>query len=465
MVELREPLETLIVPPSTFTRETAFPRAKEIRLYDTTLRDGEQTPGVAFTPQQKYELAGLLSDAGIHIIDMGFPSAAPSERRALELILDGKRKGRIRPDLEIIVMCRSNVGDIDVTVDTLHRMGAKPSDCTFFIFTSGSDLHLKYKIGRTLLQREGRHADQWLDLPVSFYREANIKMACEAIAHARRRGVEEIEFGGEDGSRADVSYLIELARRCYEAGGTRYSFPDTVGFFAPEGVDYYIPRLVAAFPDKPLVVHFHNDFGLGAYNTVRALHHGATVPTCTVNGLGERAGNAPLHATVMILKELYGVTIPGFRYDMLWTLRRKVEEYSGLPVGASEPIIGHNVFSHETGIHTAGMTIHPAIYQVIEPESVGGKMRFLFGKHSGAMAIEAVLARHREELAAEGIEVTPSLVQVLLRLVKEVREKKAVVSQHVDGLRQYYGHLERLGLTEEDLVAYAMVLGRNEPAV
>ena len=92
---------------------------------------------------------------------------------------------------------------------------------------------------------------------------------------------------------------------------------------------------MAAFPDKPLVVHFHNDFGLGAYNTVRALHHGATIPTCTVNGLGERAGNAPLHTTVMILKELYGVTIPGFRYDMLWALRRKVEEYSGLPVGAT----------------------------------------------------------------------------------------------------------------------------------
>ena len=215
--------------------------------------------------------------------------------------------------------------------------------------------------------------------------------------------MEQIEFGGEDGSRADVGYLIELARACYQAGGTRYSFPDTVGFFAPEGVDFYIPKLVAAFPDKPLVIHFHNDFGLGAYNTVRALHHGATIPTCTVNGIGERAGNAPLHTTVMILKELYGVTIPGFRYDMLWALRRKVEEFSGMPVGATEPIIGHNVFSHETGIHTAGITIHPAIYQVIEPESVGGKLRFLFGKHSGAMAIEAVLSRHQEELAAAGV--------------------------------------------------------------
>jgi isopropylmalate/homocitrate/citramalate synthase len=462
MVDLREPLDTLIAPPARFTAGTTFPRAKEIRLYDTTLRDGEQTPGVAFTPEHKYELAGMLSDAGLHIIDMGFPSAAPSERRALELILQGKKKGRIRPDLEIIVMCRSNARDIDITIDTLEQMGARPADCTFFIFTSGSDLHLKYKIGKTLLQLEGRKPEEWLDLPVSFYREANIRMSTAAIAHARRRGVEQIEFGGEDGSRADVGYLIELARACYEAGGTRYSFPDTVGFFAPEGVDFYIPKLVAAFPDKPLVIHFHNDFGLGAYNTVRALHHGATIPTCTVNGIGERAGNAPLHTTVMILRELYGITIPGFRYDMLWPLRRKVEEFSGMPVGATEPVIGHNVFSHETGIHTAGITIHPAIYQVIEPESVGGRLRFLFGKHSGAMAIEAVLTRHKEELSAAGVEVTPRLVRVLLRLVKEVRERKALASSHLDGVRNYYAHLERLGLTEEDLLAYALVLGRNE---
>jgi isopropylmalate/homocitrate/citramalate synthase len=461
MVDLREPLDELIAPSTRFTAGTTFPRAREIRLYDTTLRDGEQTPGIAFSAEQKYEMACMLSDAGVHIVDMGFPSAAPSERRALELILEGKRQGRIRPDLEIIVMCRSNARDIDVTLETLRGMGARPSDCTFFIFTSGSDLHLKYKIGKTLLQLEGRRAEEWLDLPVSFYREANVRMSCRAIEHARSRGVEEIEFGGEDGSRADVDYLVELAAACYRAGGTRYSFPDTVGFFAPEGVDYYIPKLVAAFPDKPLVVHFHNDFGLGAYNTVRALHHGATIPTCTVNGVGERAGNAPLHTTVMILKELYGIAIPGFRYDMLWALRRKVEELSGLPVGATEPIIGHNVFSHETGIHTAGITIHPSIYQVVEPEAVGGHLRFLFGKHSGAMAIEAVLTRHRDELKAEGVEVTPQLVQLLLRLVKEVREKKAIVSQHLDGVRNYYAHLERLGLTEEDLLAYARVLGRE----
>ena len=336
MVELREPLEQLIHSPRQFTAGTTFPRAREIRLYDTTLRDGEQTPGVAFAPQQKFELACMLSDAGVHMLDVGFPSAAPSERKSLQLILDAKKRGRIKS--EIVVMCRSSAKDIDVTLDFLAGIGAKPNDVSLFVFTSGSDLHLKYKIGKTLLHLEGRKTEEWLDLPVSFYREANIRMSTTAIEHARSRGVSVVEFGGEDGSRADVDYLIELAGACYQAGGSRYAYPDTVGYFAPEGVDYYIPKIVAAFPGKPLVIHFHNDFGLGAYNTVRALHHGATIPTVTVNGIGERAGNAPLHTTVMILKELYGVTIPGFRYDMLWQLKRKVEEMSGLPVAGGPPV-------------------------------------------------------------------------------------------------------------------------------
>ena len=232
-----------------------------------------------------------------------------------------------------------------------------------------------------------------------------------------------------------------------------------MGYFAPEGVDYYIPKLVAAFPDKPLVIHFHNDFGLGAYNTVRALHHGATIPTVTVNGIGERAGNAPLHTTVMILKELYGVTIPGFRYDMLWQLKRKVEEMSGLPVGAGEPIIGHNVFTHETGIHTAGITIHPAIYQVVQPGMVGGEMRFLFGKHSGAVAVEAVLQRNETKLTRGGVAITPKLVQTLLKLIKDIRERRAANADHAEEIRQYYSNLNNLGLTEDDLVSYALVLG------
>ena len=339
MVDLREPLDSLIAPSVPLHVGHRLP-ARRRRSASTTPRcaTASRRPGVAFTPDQKYELAGMLSDAGVHIIDMGFPSAAPSERRALELILEGKKKGRIRPDLEIIVMCRSNA--------RRHRRHARHAREDGREAVRLHVLHLHVRLGpapqvqdrqdAAAARGTARPRSGWTCRSRSIARPTSAWRAT-AIAHARSRGVEQIEFGGEDGSRADVDYLIELADACYAAGGTRYSFPDTVGFFAPEGVDYYIPKLVAAFPDKPLVVHFHNDFGLGAYNTVRALHHGATIPTCTVNGIGERAGNAPLHTTVMILKELYGITIPGFRYDMLWALRRKVEEYSGLPVGASEP--------------------------------------------------------------------------------------------------------------------------------
>jgi isopropylmalate/homocitrate/citramalate synthase len=179
----------------------------------------------------------------------------------------------------------------------------------------------------------------------------------------------------------------------------------------------------------------------------------------TVNGIGERAGNAPLHTTVMILKELYGVTVPGFRYDMLSRLRLKVEQMSGLPVGATEPIIGHNVFTHETGIHTAGITIHPAIYQVIEPDSVGGHLRFLFGKHSGTVAVEAVLRRHQARLLTAGVDINQKLVHTLLRLIKDIRERRAARTDHADEIRAYYHNLNNLGLTEEDLVSYALVLG------
>ena len=128
-------------------------------------------------------------------------------------------------------------------------------------------------------------------------------------------------------------------------------------------------------------------------------------------------------------------------------------------------IIGHNVFTHETGIHTAGITIHPAIYQVIEPETVGGHLRFLFGKHSGAVAIEAVLKRHETALARKGVAVTARLVQLLVRLVKEVREQQSETSPPGAGVRDYYAHLDRLGLTEQDLVTYALVLGRDGEAV
>lgn len=461
-MKFKEPIERLVHQPTDFTAGKNFPPPERIKIYDSTLRDGEQMPGVAFSPSQKFEMAVALSEIGVDVMDLGFPMAAISDRRALQLIVQGKREGKIRKDLELLVMCRSNPKDIDVTIQTLQEIDVDINEITFFIFTSGSDLHLKYKIGKTLIKYMGRNDAEWLDLPVEFYREANLKLMCDAIRYACSRGVKFIEYGGEDGSRSDLEYTIQLAKAGYEAGGTRYSFPDTVGCFTPEGVDHYIPRIVKEFPGKDLVVHFHNDFGLAGVNTIRAMSHGINVPTCTVNGMGERAGNAPLHEVVVGLKLLYGITLPHFKYDKLRSLRKMVEEYSGIPVAANTPIIGEGVFLHESGIHTAGMLIDKSIYQVIDPELVGAKIKYVFGKHSGVAAVKAVLEKpeNRESLGKDGVDLTPELVEAVTLFVKDARQKRTKSDSFINVTDAYYREYEQLGISELRLVELASTIGR-----
>jgi len=461
-MEFREPLDELINQPETFTKGLNFPAPENIKIYDSTLRDGEQMPGVAFSPGQKFQLAKALSDIGCDILDLGFPAAALSDRHALQLIVRGKRDGELREDVELLVMCRANPGDIDATIKTLKDIDVDINDVTFFIFTSGSDLHLKYKIGKTLLRREGRKLNEWLDMPVEFYREANLKMQGDAIRYACEQGVEKIEFGGEDGSRADLEYTIELAKSGYAAGGTRYSFPDTVGCFTPEAVDYYMPRIVKEFPGEDLVCHFHNDFGMANVNTIRAMSHGITIPTCTANGMGERAGNAPLHQVVTTLKLLYGITLPHFKYEKLRELTKIVEEFSGIPVSAHEPIIGKGVFTHESGIHTAGLLIDPSIYQVIPPELVGAKIRYVFGKHSGLAAVKAVLERpeYRAGLERDGVDVNAELIEAVTLFVKDARQKRTRSDRFTSVTEAYYREYDRLGISELRLVELASTIGR-----
>ena len=453
---LREPLERLAIPPTQFTQHLTFPNPAALRIYDDTLRDGEQMPGVAFSPEQKLELACLLSEIGVHVIDPAFPAVSESDRRALQLIVTAQRRGKIRADIEILAMCRSMKEDIDAVVDTVCAVGAKPDDVSVLLLSTLSDLHLKYKLGKTLLRRAGHPEDQWLDRPIEYYREQNLGLITGAIQYAREQGFSRVEFAAEDASRSDVSYGEVWARACVAAGGTRMCFSDTCGVFTPEAVDHYIPKLVKVLAGVPLTAHFHNDFGLGAINTVRALSHGALYAGVTANGIGERAGNAPLHEVVMVLKMLYGVEIPGFRYDLLTELRRKVELYSGVPLQPHEPIVGEGVFKHESGIHTAAIAIHPSIYQFISEESVGGEQRFVFGKHSGAAAVESVLAKHRTLLQEHKVEVSPELVKGILDRVKSLREQALPEKGYPEALDRHYQQYYGLGLSEERIVELAL---------
>src|SRR2546423_1050968 len=281
-------------------------------------------------------------------------------------------------------------------------------------------------------------------------------MMCEAIGYAREQGATSIEFGGEDGSRADVDYIAEIHREGMKAGGTRPSTPDTVGCYSPFAVREYIPAIKAAAPHAPLVVHFHNGLGLGAWNPVTALGSGAEVFTTSVNGIGERTGNAPMHQVLLQLRYLFGIEIPGFRYEKLRDLARLMERVSGIPVAPTEPGIGLNVFSHESGIHTAGMLIHPEIYQFIPPDDLGAGIRYVYGKHSGAMVIEHALRQ-------AGIAAEPALVARVMEEVKRLREERAERADFAEVQRGYYDHLEGMGVTAEEVAGIATAL-RSERA-
>src|SRR5439155_1808689 len=226
MVTLREPLESLIYQPQTYTSHLRFPDPAAIVLYDDTLRDGEQMPGVAFSPDQKVALAALLADIGVDVMDVAFPISSESDRIALRLILEARREGRIRATLDVLAMCRAVPGDIDAVLDVAEGACVDPADVSVLILSTASDLHLKYKLGRALLKREGRDESDWLDTPVAFYRDANIRLIADAIRYARLRGIERIEFAAEDASRSDVGYAIKWEQACIAAGGTRFCSSD-----------------------------------------------------------------------------------------------------------------------------------------------------------------------------------------------------------------------------------------------
>lgn len=444
-----------IISPLAFTASAPKPDPARLRIYDSTLRDGEQMPGVAMSPEQKYRIAEELSQIGCHIIDVGFPAVSATERQALQLILDGKLRGAIRPELEILVMSRSLPSDIDATIDAIQEIGFTASEITLLIFTSASPLHVRQKLGATLLRQCGIPADEAPNIPFSVLHEANKAMVTEAIRYALDRGVEKVEFGSEDASRTPIPLLLDLIQAAVDAGAARYIFPDTTGSLTPEATRIYAQALSAKFPAIELASHFHNDFSLATANVITGILHGLTTFSTTVNGIGERAGNAPLHSVVASLKYLYGLEIPGFQYDRLCHLKHVVEDISGVPVQAHEPVIGYNAFTHESGIHTHGVSIDRRMYEPIPYEEVGGTPRFVYGKHSGLHCVSKLLAERAREI---DLEPCSKLSARVLEEIKATREKMAADGDCAFAVRKHYGSLERLGISEEQVLEIAKSL-------
>jgi 2-isopropylmalate synthase len=327
-----------------------------VTVFDTTLRDGEQTPGISFTFEQKLEIARQLSSLGVHVIEAGFPASSQGEQETVKAIAD------LGLDSLICGLARSTKGDVDTCldcgVDMVHA----------FIPTS------EVQRVHTIKKSPAEVLDITRDI-VSYVRDH-----CDQCM-----------FSAMDATRTQPDYLIQVFQEAADAGATIINVPDTVGVFAPSAMKVLISRIVAEV-DCPVDVHCHNDFGLAVANTVTAVEAGASQVQVTVNGLGERAGNADISQTVMILESIYGIRT-GIRTENLYETSRLISRYSGINVPPIQPVVGDNAFSHESGIHSHGVIACSATFEpgIMTPEMVGHRRKLTLGKHVGRHAVRQML--------------------------------------------------------------------------
>jgi len=325
---------------------------KNLRFLDTTLRDGEQTPGVSLNPSQKLEIATKLADIGIDVIEVGSAAASEGERDAIRVI------SRAGLPAEICTYVRAVRGDIDFAADC----GAD----SVHLVVPVSDLHIAKKMRKT--------------------REQVAQMAYDTVEYAKSRGLV-VELSGEDASRADQAFLQEIFSEGIDRHADRLCFCDTVGLLTPEKVAECIPPLARI---APLSIHCHDDLGFAITNTMAALKCGASCAHVTVNGLGERAGNTPLEEVVMALEVLYGYRTRICKEE-IYSLATLVSRLTGVPLPINKAIVGEMAFTHESGIHAHGVIREPSTYESVNPEMVGRKRRIVLGKHSGSASVEAAL--------------------------------------------------------------------------
>jgi 2-isopropylmalate synthase len=331
-----------------------------IRIFDTTLRDGEQTPGIALSPDQKLSIARKLDMLGVDAIEAGFPVISDGELKAVKMITSEGLS------CDICGLARTNKKDIDAAVDGglnyIHT------------FIATSDIHLKYKLKMT--------------------REQALEKAVEAVEYGKSRGLQ-VEFSAEDATRTDRSFLNNVFDAVAKAGADRIDIPDTVGYSTPEYIAE-ITRDAIESTKLPVSVHCHNDFGLAVANALSGIHAGAQCAHVTINGIGERAGNAALEELVMALKCLpydqkYETRI---KSELLYETSQFVSKIVGVQVQPNKAIVGDNAFGHESGIHTHGILNNPLTYEPISPELVGRKRWLQVGKHAGIHGMNAILAEY-----------------------------------------------------------------------
>jgi len=376
-------------------------KVDEIKIFDTTLRDGEQSPGVSLSAAEKVEIARLLARMGVDVIEAGFPASSSEDRLAVERVAREVGRDGGRPTPVICALARADNADIDIAWEAV-RTAERPRIHTFL---AASDIHLKHKLRMS--------------------RSQAIKRTKAAVARAKSY-CDCIQFSPEDASRAAPDFLCEMVSAAVDAGATTINIPDTVGYSTPDEFGRLIERIIDSVPNDGGVVvsvHCHNDLGMATANTLAGLHAGAGQAEVTINGIGERAGNTALEEVVMALFTRRAHYRLGTRIETtrIANASRMVSHYTGLPVQPNKAIVGANTFAHESGIHQDGVIKHQATYEIIRPETIGlVKSDLVLGKHSGRHAF----AEHIENL---GYQLKPIQLEAAFHRFKELAGKKREV--------------------------------------
>lgn len=355
----------------------------KVRFLDTTLRDGEQTPGVSLDMDEKLAIARSLDALGVQVIEAGSAITSEGERKSMKAVADSGLGA------EICSFVRTLKSDVDLAlqcdVDSIH------------LVIPVSDLHIERKLKSD--------------------RKTVVQNAIDVTEYAKDHGLV-VEFSGEDASRADMDFLTSIYLAGVEAGADRLCFCDTVGVLVPETTSEIFGKLSKL--GAPISIHCHNDFGMATANTVAALRSGASQAHVTVNGIGERAGNASLEEVVMTLESLYKIKT-GIKCEDLYQLSRTVSRMTGIPVAPNKSLVGENAFTHEAGIHVHGLLADTSTYEPLHPEQVGRKRRIVLGKHAGRASVELALKEF-------GVSVTDDQLAQIVERVKELGDKGKRVS-------------------------------------
>lgn len=363
-----------------------------IRIFDTTMRDGEQSPGASMTLREKLELAELLEDMGVDIIEAGFPAASDGDFECVSKIAAQSK------DIVICGLARSTPEDIDRCAEAVKK-AARPRIHTFI---STSPVHMKHKLKmgeNAVLEAIGR-----------------------SVAQARNH-VDDVEWSPEDATRTDFDFLCRAIDTAITSGATTINIPDTVGYSHPDEYGALFKRLIETIPNSDKVIwstHCHNDLGLAVANSLAGVANGARQIECAVNGLGERAGNAALEEVVMAL-QVRKDTLP-FHTDIdttkLSRASKMVSQITGFPVQYNKAIVGKNAFAHESGIHQDGMLKNNQTYEIMNPEDVGvSETSLVMGKHSGRHAF-------RDKLEALGYDLDKDALNDAFKRFKDLADRK-----------------------------------------